>query len=112
MTETQANVIKMHIDYTTDVLKATNDVLEARANVRKAEASKNVHDEINALAKLFVAERSLKYLVGEDETLVTPDVEPLEDCGETKAEHADYYNRPRRMTADERADDPRRGQGK
>jgi hypothetical protein len=109
MTETQANVIKMHIDYTTDVLKATNDVLEARANLRKAEASGNVHDEINALAKLFTAERSLKYLVGADEAMPVDDVEPLPDCGETKDEHADYYNRPRRMTADERADDPRRG---
>ena len=112
MTETQANVIKMHIDYCSDVLRATNDVLDARAVYRKAQESGNVHDEINALAKLFTAERSLKYLVGEDETPVTPDVEPLPDCGETKDEHADYYNRPRRMTADERADDPRRGQGK
>ncbi len=112
MTETQANVIKMHIDYTTDVLKATNDLLEARANLRKAEASKNVHDEINAQLKVIQAERSLKYLIGEDETPVTPNVEPLPDCGETKDEHADYYNRPRRMTADERADDPRRGQSK
>jgi len=112
MTETQANAIKMHIDYTTDVLKATNDVLEARANLRKAEASKNVHDEINALAKLFTAERSLKYLIGADEAMPVDDAEPLEDCGETKDEHADYYARPRRMTADERADDPRRGQGK
>ena len=112
MTETQANVIKMHIDYCSDVLRATNDVLDARAVYRKAQESGNVHDEINAQLKVIQAERSLKYLIGEDETPVTPDVELLPDCGETKAEHADYYNRPRRMTADERADDPRRGQGK
>jgi hypothetical protein len=36
----------------------------------------------------------------------------LPGFGETKAEHADHYRRRTLMTADECADDPRRGQGK
>ena len=111
MNQTQANTIAMHIDYCSDVLRATNDVLDARAVYRKAQESRNVRDEINAQVKVITAERALKDLIGEDETMPVCSDEPLPDCGETKDEHADYYAKPYR-NIDHILDDPRRGQSK
>lgn len=110
MNHRQANVIAMHIDYCTDVLRATNDVLDARAALRKAQAEHNVRAEVDAHVKVISAERILRDLYGDDEPEQIPDVEPLPDCGETKAEHADYYAKPYR-NIDHILDDPRRGQG-
>jgi len=110
------NTIAMQIDQAADILRATNDLLEARAKHRDAQAHGNVHKVIDAYVKVVEAERYLAqmYPPADATDYVAPDmtVEPLNDCGETKAEHADHYRRHEIMTADERADDPRRGQSK
>ncbi len=102
MNQTQANVIAMHIDYCTDVIRATNDVLDARAALRKAQAEHNVRAEVDAHVNVISAERILRDLYGDDEEEQTPDVEPLPDCGETFPR----VNRHKGM----HPDDPRRGQ--
>ena len=104
------NSIALQIDYTTDVLRATNDLLEARAAHRKAQEYGNIHEVIDAQVKVIKAELALKELYPADDEPTAPDVEPLPDCGETKAEHADYYAKPYR-NIDHILDDPRRGQG-
>lgn len=107
------NQIAHQIDQAADILRATNNLLEARAKHRDAQAHGNVHKVIDAYVKVVEAERYLAqmYPPADAPEFVAPDmtVEPLNDCGETKDEHADYYGRNRSYrTADERADDPRR----
>ena len=100
------NTIAAQIDYTSDILKATNDLLEARAEHRKAQEFGNIHQVIDAQVKVIKAELALKDLI-EPADYVAPDmndmtVEPLPDCGETFRS----VNRHKGM----HPDDPRRGQ--
>ena len=100
------NTIAAQIDYTSDILKATNDLLEARAEHRKAQEFGNIHQVIDAQVKVIKAELALKDLI-EPADYVAPDmkdmtVEPLPDCGEAFPR----VNRRHGM----HSDDPRRGQ--
>lgn len=100
------NTIAAQIDYTSDILKATNDLLEARAAHRKAQEYGNIHQVIDAQVKVIKAELALKDLV-EPADYVAPDmndmtVEPLPDCGEA------FPRVSRRHGM--HPDDPRRGQ--
>ena len=97
------NTIAAQIDQAADILRATNDLLEARANHRQAQAHGNVHKVIDAYVKVVEAERYLAQMYPAPE-FVAPDmtVEPLPDCGET-------FHETRRSYA-MHPDDPRRGQ--
>jgi len=97
------NSIAAQIDQAADILRATNDLLEARAKHRDAQAHGNVHKVIDAYVKVVEAERYLAQMYPAPE-FVAPDmtVEPLPDCGET-------FNEPRKSYA-MHPDDPRRGQ--
>ena len=107
------NSIAQQIDYATDILRATNDLLEARAEHRKAQEFGNIHQVIDAQVKVIKAELALKELYPPDEDLsqppsgemvdsVTTDSTVPYDCGET-------FPRAKRATG-MHPDDPRRGQ--
>jgi len=104
------NSIAAQIDYATDIFKATNDLLEARAAHRKAQESGNVLKVIDAQVKVLQAEIALEnlYPVVDAPVADVVDTDPLPDCGETKDEHPDYYSRTRNI--DHILDDPRMGQ--
>jgi len=97
------NPTAAQIDQAADILRATNDLLEARAKHRDAQAHGNVHKVIDAYVKVVEAERYLAQMYPAPE-FVAPDmtVEPLKDCGEK-------FNETRRSYA-MHPDDPRRGQ--
>lgn len=97
------NPIAAKIDQAADILRATNDLLEARANHRQAQAHGNVYKVIDAYVKVVEAERYLAQMYPADD-YVAPvvNVEPLPDSGET-------FHEPRQSYA-MHPDDPRRGQ--
>lgn len=106
------NSIAQQIDYATDILRATNDLLEARAEYRKAQEYGNIHKVIDAQVKVIKAELALKELYPPDEDLSQPPVGEIVDsvttdstvpydCGETF---------PRVSRQRMNPDDPRRGQ--
>ena len=111
------NAIAQQIDYATDELRMLNRVLEARDEYRRLADSAaksrskfgSVADDMamQALYKLTRLERDYRDNYAPVEVIEdTPDVEPMEwKTDET------FPQRQPRMTADERADDPRRGQG-
>lgn len=102
------NTIAAQIDHTTDILRATNDLLEARANHRALQNNgSSIHAVIDAQVKVLKAELALKDLI-EPADYIAPEL-PLERM-ELKTDET-FPARQKRMTADERADDPRRGQG-
>ncbi len=100
------NPIAAQIDQAADILRATNDLLEARAKHRDAQAHGNVHKVIDAYVKVVEAERYLAQMYPPTDApeFVAPDmtVEPLPDCSET-------FHETRRSYA-MHPDDPRRGQ--
>jgi len=96
------NSIALQIDYTTDVLRATNDLLEARAAHRQAQSTGNIHAVIDAQVKVIKAELALKELYPADDETTAPNVDPLPDCGERFP--------PRQRVVTLHPDDPRRGQ--
>lgn len=96
------NTIAMQIDYATDIFKATNDLLEARAAHRKAQESGNVLKVIDAQVKVLHAEMALDELTRPASEPHLPDAEPLPDCGERFP--------PRQRYAGMHPDDPRKGQ--
>jgi len=121
------NSIAMQIDYATEEMAMLNRLLLARANYRKLDdaraATKPGADRAIANMKAIDALALVMRLEREYDDMFAPeppsepspeysDVAPLHDCGETKAEHVDRYIKPKLMTADERADDPRREQSK
>jgi len=100
------NSTAAQIDQATDILRATNDLLEARAKHRDAQAHGNVYKVIDAYVKVVEAERYLAQMYppadADDYVAADMTVEPLPDCGET-------FNEPRKSYA-MHADDPRKGQ--
>lgn len=113
--------IAAQLDYIADELNMTTRILESRENYRRlSEAAAKSRSKfgtaadvmaMEALYKLTRLEREYRDNFAPFEVIAAdPDVEPLPDCGETKDEHPECYTRRRLMTADERADDPRRGQ--
>lgn len=100
------NTIATQIDQAADILSATNDLLEARARHRDAQSHGNIHAVIDAYVKVKQAERYLAQMY-------PPEDKPVPEFSERMTLNTDETFTPRqpRMTADERADDPRRGQG-
>lgn len=96
------NSIAMQIDYTTDILRATNDLLEARAAHRTAQSSGNIHAVIDAQVKVIKAELALKELYPPEDVADESTAEPLPDCGERF--------QPRQRAYRLHPDDPRKGQ--
>jgi len=102
MNQRQADVIAAEIDYTTDILRATNDLLEARANHRKAQESGDIHKVIAAQVKVIHAERALAELYPAELEPPMPELHEPEHCGETFPK--------RQRSAGMHPDDPRKGQ--
>jgi len=100
--EQTMNTIAAQIDYATDVFKATNDLLEASAEYRKAQEFGNVIKVIDAQVKVLKAELALDELTRPVSEPPLPDADPLPDCGERFP--------PRQREARMHPDDPRKGQ--
>jgi hypothetical protein len=97
------NSIAMQIDYATDIMRATNDLLEARANHRTLQNNgADIHKVIDAQVKVLKAELALAELYPAESEPMASDAEPLPDCGET------FHKRPR--IGGMHPDDPRKGQ--
>ena len=77
MTETQANTIKMHIDYCTEELAMTNRILEARTKYRALDEaranSKRGSDRAIANMKAINALTHLRQLEREYEDMFAPE---------------------------------------
>jgi len=109
------STIAAHLQYISDELRMTTDILIARENCRKLEAAiadtkpgpyRHVANikHANALATVLRLEKQYR------DTFGPADITPEYDRAELKTDET-FAPRIPRMTADERADDPRRGQG-
>lgn len=97
------NTIAMQIDYTTDVMRATNDLLEARANHRKLQnEGADIHKVIDAQVKVLKAELALADLI-EPADYVAP------EYSEDRQVSDETFPKAKRKSG-LLPDDPRRGQ--